>query len=145
MYQKILVPLDGSTRAEGIMPHVEALASCMGATVILLHVVTPPMMLIGPYDMLPVDDTSLVQEQTDAAAAYLAEWQAKLTAEGIRVRVVVEPGAVVAAILDVAAREQADLVAMASHGRTGLARAFYGSVAAGVLHQVDRPLLLIRA
>ena len=44
-----------------------------------------------------------------------------------------------------AARENADLIAMASHGRTGLGRVFYGSVAAGVLHRADRPLLLIRA
>jgi nucleotide-binding universal stress UspA family protein len=44
----------------------------------------------------------------------------------------------------VADREQADLIAMASHGRTGLARVFYGSVASGVLNQADRPLLLIR-
>jgi len=42
-------------------------------------------------------------------------------------------------------REGADLIAMASHGRTGLARVFYGSVAAGILHKVDRPLLLIRS
>ncbi|MCB0130889.1 MAG: universal stress protein, partial [Caldilineaceae bacterium] len=47
--------------------------------------------------------------------------------------------------LDVAERENADLVAMASHGRTGLARVFYGSVAAGLLHAADRPLLVVRA
>jgi nucleotide-binding universal stress UspA family protein len=47
--------------------------------------------------------------------------------------------------LDVAAREEVNLIAMTSHGRTGLARVFYGSVAAGVLHQADRPLLLVRA
>ena len=48
-------------------------------------------------------------------------------------------------IIDVAEREDADLIAMASHGHTGLARVFYGSVAAGVLNKADRPLLLIRA
>jgi nucleotide-binding universal stress UspA family protein len=42
-------------------------------------------------------------------------------------------------------QEEADLIAMASHGRSGLSRVFYGSVAAGVLHRVDRPLLLIRS
>jgi nucleotide-binding universal stress UspA family protein len=55
------------------------------------------------------------------------------------------PGAIVAEIIDAAEREGADLIAMASHGRTGLARVFYGSVAAGVLHRVDRPLLLVRS
>ena len=57
----------------------------------------------------------------------------------------VEQGPVVGTILNVAEREQVDLIAMASHGRTGLARVFYGSVAAGILQQVDRPLLLIRS
>jgi nucleotide-binding universal stress UspA family protein len=51
----------------------------------------------------------------------------------------------VASILAVADRENVDLVAMASHGRSGLGRVFYGSVAAGVLHATNRPLLLVRA
>lgn len=49
------------------------------------------------------------------------------------------------AILNAAKSEKADLIAMASHGRTGLSRVFYGSVAEGVLHRVDRPLLIIRS
>jgi nucleotide-binding universal stress UspA family protein len=48
-------------------------------------------------------------------------------------------------IISAAERNDADLIALASHGRTGLAQVFYGSVAAGVLHRIDRPLLLIRA
>lgn len=54
-------------------------------------------------------------------------------------------GPVVEEIAQSAEREEADLIAMASHGRTGLARVFYGSVAAGVLHRLDRPLFLIRS
>ena len=54
-------------------------------------------------------------------------------------------GLVVKTIIDAAKRENADLVAMASHGRSGLSRAFYGSVAAGVLQGIDRPLLIIRS
>jgi nucleotide-binding universal stress UspA family protein len=57
----------------------------------------------------------------------------------------VESGNVVETIIRVAAEESADLIAMASHGRGGLSRVFYGSVAAGTLQQVDRPLLLIRS
>jgi nucleotide-binding universal stress UspA family protein len=52
---------------------------------------------------------------------------------------------VVEGIIAVAASEEVDLIAMASHGRGGLARVFYGSVAAGVLQRIDRPLLLIRS
>ena len=51
----------------------------------------------------------------------------------------------VEAIIKTAEREKADLIALTSHGRTGLSRVFYGSVAAGVLHRIDRPLLLIRS
>ena len=54
-------------------------------------------------------------------------------------------GPVVKEILDFAEEEKVDLIALSSHGRTGLSRLFYGSVAAGILHQVDRPLLVIRA
>ena len=64
---------------------------------------------------------------------------------GIEARIRVEHGSVVDAIINAAEREGANLIAMASHGRTGLARAFYGGVAAGVLHRVDRPLLLVRS
>jgi nucleotide-binding universal stress UspA family protein len=58
---------------------------------------------------------------------------------------IVTCGPVVGTILDVAKREGVDLIAIASHGRSGLPRVFYGSVAAGVLHGVNRPLLVIRS
>ncbi|HUV92071.1 MAG TPA: universal stress protein, partial [Anaerolineales bacterium] len=65
--------------------------------------------------------------------------------KGIQAKSFVEQGPVVKTIINVAEREGVDLIAMASHGRSGLSRVFYGSVAAGVLNQVARPLLLIRA
>ena len=65
--------------------------------------------------------------------------------EGIEVETRVSDGPAVATIINVAEHVDADLIAMTSHGRTGLARVFYGSVAAGVLHRIDRPLLLIRS
>lgn len=54
-------------------------------------------------------------------------------------------GPVVETIINVAEKEKADLIAIASHGRTGLSRVFYGSVASGLLHSIDRPLLLVRS
>ncbi len=54
-------------------------------------------------------------------------------------------GSVVREIVDVAIGNDVDLITMSSHGRTGLSRVFYGSVAAGVLHQIDRPILMIRS
>jgi nucleotide-binding universal stress UspA family protein len=54
-------------------------------------------------------------------------------------------GPVVEGIINLAEKEGVDLIALASHGRGGLSRVFYGSVAAGLLHRVDRPLLIIRS
>jgi nucleotide-binding universal stress UspA family protein len=56
----------------------------------------------------------------------------------------VEIGPVVATIMRVAAEEAADLIAMASHGRGGPTDVYYGSVAAGILQRIDRPLLIVR-
>ncbi len=145
MYQTILVPLDGSPRAESILPHAEALALKFGAKVILLQVVEPSVSIITPYDMVPYYDPKEAERMLGEAKGYLAGKEGEFTAQGITVRSLVESGPVVTVILDVAAREHADLIAMASHGRTGLGRVFYGSVAAGVLHRADRPLLLVRA
>ncbi len=65
--------------------------------------------------------------------------------KGIDARMHTSHGPIVEAIIETAGREDADLIAVASHGRTGLSRVFYGSVAAGVLHRIDRPLLIIRS
>ena len=54
-------------------------------------------------------------------------------------------GDVVQSIIKTAEKENIDLIAMASHGRSGLSRTFYGSVSAGVLQKIDRPILMIRS
>ena len=147
MYNKVLVPLDGSHRAEAIMPHVEELARRYGAAVVLMQVVEPMVSMPGPYGAVPDYQTyadSLKHQMTEAKN-YLAGWQGILNAKGVAAHSVVENGPIVRCIVEVADRENIDVIAMSSHGRTGLSRAFYGSVAAGLLHQTDRPLLLIRS
>lgn len=145
MYKTILVPLDGSKRAESILAHVESLAGKYGAKVVLLQVVEPTVSMVTPYDMVPYVDPKEAERYITAAKEYLQGKEGEFRAQQIRAKAVVESGPVVSVILDVAEREKADLIAMASHGRTGLSRVFYGSVAAGVLNKADRPLLLIRA
>ncbi len=145
MYKIILVPLDGSQRAEAILPHVESLAHCTEAQLVLLNIIDPPMNLVSPYDMMPSYTAAEIQAMVEDAETYLQTMEEKMRSHNIATRTIVEYGAVVATIIEVAEREKADLVAMASHGRTGLSRVFYGSVAAGVLQRIDRPLLLIRA
>ena len=144
MYNTILVPLDGSKRAEAILRHVEDLTGRYGATVIFLRVVEPVPLnvgLEGAYTVLREE----FERRTKQAESYLAALQGKYREKGIEARTHVVHGSAVEAITETAEREGADLIAMASHGRTGLSQVFYGSVAAGVLHRVDRPLLLIRS
>jgi nucleotide-binding universal stress UspA family protein len=144
VYHKILVPLDGSKRAEAILPHVEELARRYEAEVILLEVVELPVLMLPDSVSLEVYQIG-IDRVAEAAQAYLTELKESLESRGITARMLIGDGPVVAAIIDAAEREEADLIALASHGRTGLPSVFYGSVAMGVLHRVDRPLLLIRS
>jgi len=145
MYKSILVPLDGSKRAERILPHVEELALRFGAEVIFIRVVEPLVGTIGTHSSNPEMYFDMVDDLNKKAKAYLTTLKGEFREKGIRVKTIVGRGMVVNNIISVSESEDVDLIAMASHGRTGLGRVFYGSVAAGVLHQVDRPLLLIRA
>lgn len=145
MYEVILVPLDGSKRAETILPYVEDLALARKSKVILLQVIEPTTTMVTPYDMVPYYDTELAERILEEAKVYLAARKGEFSAKGIDVEAFVQQGAVVRTILDMADQKNVNLIAMASHGRTGMSRVFYGSVAAGVLHSADRPLLLVRA
>jgi nucleotide-binding universal stress UspA family protein len=144
MYSTILVPLDGSERAEAILRHVEDLAGRYSATVILLQVVEPVPLTMGLETSYVVYREEF-ERRMRQAESYLAGLQGEFREKGIEARTSVVSGLVVGAIINAAEYESADLVAMASHGRTGLSQVFYGSVAAGVLHRIDRPLLLIRS
>lgn len=145
MYKKILVPLDGSARAEKILPHIEILAKCMQSEVILMRVYRLDFSQVEMVGYDPHFYETIEENFRRTIFDYLTQVQKRLQKEGIKTICVAEEGDVVSAILNIAEREEADLVAMSSHGRTGFARVFYGSVAAGVLHGIDRPLLLIRA
>jgi nucleotide-binding universal stress UspA family protein len=156
MYKKILVPLDGSERAESILAHVRALARDVAdpetrtREVVLLQVFELPHITSlsrGAGEefasLLPLEPAEL-QERVAAARAYLAGQTAALTSSGLYARYRVAFGPVAATILQVAEEENADLVAMASHGRSGMPGVYYGSVAAAILQRIDRPLLIVR-
>jgi len=144
MYHKILVPLDGSKRAERILPHVEEMAIAYKTKVIFLQVVEYQMLTTAEGTFINYSDQELVQSEKQAEA-YLEGIQGEFREKNIESRTRVIYGPVVEGIISMAAQENVDLIAMASHGRGGLARVFYGSVAAGLLHRVDRPLLIIRS
>lgn len=137
MYKTILVPLDGSKRAEAILPHVEEMGHLFSAKIVFMQVVE--------NDTISEISISEFTQHTEAASFYLKAHSGAFREKGIETKNLIELGPVVNTIINVAVREGADLIAMASHGRGGLSRVFYGSVAAGVLQRIDRPLLLVRA
>ncbi len=144
MYHKILVPLDGSKRAERILPHVEELAKRYKAKIILLQIVEFKAINSGEGAFIPLSDYEFDQAEKQTET-YLKGIQGEFREKNIESRTHVIHDPVVEGIISIAAQEGVDLIALASHGRGGLSRVFYGSVAAGLLHRVDRPLLIIRS
>ena len=145
MYGTILVPLGGSRRAEEILPHIEGLALGFGARLILVQVVepaAPAMVQEVPYMRLHQGE---FDRRVKQAENYLHGVQGVFREKGLDVQTRILYGSPVKAIVNAAKREDTDLVAIASHGRGGLAQVFYGTVAAGLLNRVDRPLLIVRS
>ncbi len=152
MYQTILVPLDGSPRAEQILSHVEQIAIQFKSKVIFMQVLEPIQVVTPSLLHVSSAVTDAVKESLKNfnrrykdITEYLTECQNKFRGKGIDTRKFVEQGPVVETIISVAQREKADLITIASHGRSGLSRVFYGSVAAGVMQKIDRPILIVRS
>jgi nucleotide-binding universal stress UspA family protein len=145
MYQTILVPVDGSKRAEAILSHVEHIAKRDTAKVVFLKVEEEPVML-DRDEVIDVDRYHAeFEKQKERSRAYLNHLQGRFSRHGIQAEARLAYGSVVKAILKAAADTGADLIAMATHGIGGLARVSYGSVAAGVLQAAELPILLIRS
>lgn len=115
-FKTILVPLDGSVRAKSILPLAASLAKAAGGRILLMTAGRPVWRLESAREAL----------------------------EGVPVDVVALPGKPAKAILEAAAGEKADLIALSTHGRTGSEKAFFGSVTEAVLHAAHVPLLVKR-
>ena len=143
--RRILVPLDGSDIAEQVLPQVRPLARAIGAEVVLLRVAVeqPATMISGDWFFVPGNDEFEDEEQK--AQVYLDDVAASLRGEGIQVSTATAVGPVAGTIIDYAQANHIDLIAMCTHGRTGLARWAFGSVADKVLRAGGTPILLVRA
>jgi nucleotide-binding universal stress UspA family protein len=135
MVERILVPLDGSPWAEAVLPPVLGLAQASQAHLHLLRVAQCPVEFIfcDPAIAPPVDDPE----------AYLVNRAAALRRAGFWVVSHLAQGRVVDAILAYADAIQADLVALATHGRSGLSRWLLGSVADELVRQAHVPILVV--
>jgi nucleotide-binding universal stress UspA family protein len=141
---KILAPLDGSDIGEAALPYAETLATNSGASISLLQVVSPPgtveaSLLGGP------DWRKFVRAMHDAGVDYLKSISKRLSGKGIKSTYEVVTGDPADKIVEYTENEKVSLVAMSTHGRTGLARWVLGSVADKVLHGARMPILLVRS
>jgi nucleotide-binding universal stress UspA family protein len=143
MYERVLIPLDGSELAEAILPFAEQVAGPLDAEVVLLRVVEPPSPIAGLGANGVIGPDALFLRQLEAKR-YLEAVADRLAARGVRARAVLGLGTPASEIVETAKAERADLIAMTTHGRTGLRRAIFGSVAAAVLRDAAIPVLVIR-
>ena len=142
MYKRALVPLDGSMVAAAIVPFILEIAGPLDMEVALLRVVVPapPTVLEGSSYVVAED----VEKLRANAEAYLASVAAELRDQGVRVAIQVRFGEAVPEILAGAREVEADLIAMTTHGRGGLGRLLFGSVAEAVLRQAEIPVFMMR-
>ncbi len=139
MLERILVPLDGSPRAEAILVHLRRLLRRKDSEIVLFRVVEPPTTLNAP------EYARLLDDRRTEAKMYLQILKARLEDAGARVDARTAEGSPADAILEAAAAVKASLVAMSSHGRSGIDRWAYGSVTEKILRASGVPLLVVRS
>ncbi|MCU0512562.1 MAG: universal stress protein [Anaerolineae bacterium] len=144
-YKKIVVPIDGSGWSERAIPHaVEIARNNAGAEIILLHVFRPPAYEYTDQLALAGQEAQL-QEVREQIKKYLMGLRGQLRSEGMECRVqFIEGTGVAALICDYINQEGVDLVVLSSHGRSGLMRFIFGSIAERILQGVNVPVLIIR-
>jgi nucleotide-binding universal stress UspA family protein len=144
----VLLPLDGSAFAETALPHALEAARALNDRLFLLRVVNPvvgyqPDVVLGQAYAGAIGDRILKEEMAQAES-YLGEVSKRLQGEKIAVAQRVCVGWPAESIIEEARGAEAELIVMATHGRTGLAEVVMGSVARDVVHRGVLPLLLVR-
>jgi nucleotide-binding universal stress UspA family protein len=138
-YRTLLVPFDFSSHAEAALETALDLSERFGAELHLLHVIHAPVYATAGYDGVPLDVPQDIQRGVRESLARVAN------ASGRNVRAHVVDGASVAErIADCARQLGVDLIVMGTHGRSGIARAFLGSVAERTLRNAPCPVLTVR-
>jgi len=155
MYQKIMVPLDGSPLAECVLPHVEAfIQGCQVHAVILVRVVEAASLrfLGAPTATHQVDYEKVLEytkriedERKSSAAEYLHVVAAQLKPGRVKIHMEVLVGEIADCLVDFAETRNVDLILIATHGRSGVSRWVRGSVADRILRAAKAPVLMVRA
>lgn len=151
MFKKILVCLDGSALAEQILPYAAEQALCCQSKMFLMHVSTIPVIVApaipgyGPAVLRPTPATvEKIEKEEETAEAYLERLSQPLREKGLDVECLSVAGTPGEAIVGYADENEVELIALATHGRGGLGRLVFGSVADFVLRKSGKPILLIK-
>jgi nucleotide-binding universal stress UspA family protein len=153
MYEHLLVALDGSPTAESVLEHAEALAGAFGSRVTLVRATAAAEVLLaqtagtspGLGGMASaLDPTPIMEAEHDAARDYLAGVVARLQQHNINVDAEQHEGPAAEVIVQRAQALGVSLILMTTHGRSGLGRVVFGSVADSVLRHATCPVLLVR-
>lgn len=149
MFGKMLVCLDGSKRAEQILPYAVEQASRFKSQIVLVRVVTGVMAIPPNATGTPAFTAEMVDQQIrleeSEARKYLEEVAQSLQEKGLNTEVVVLRRLPVGeAIVDYAKKSGIDLIALASHGHSGLGRLVLGSTADHILRHSGLPMLVVR-
>jgi nucleotide-binding universal stress UspA family protein len=144
-YKRILVPLDGSPLAELALADAFSLAHLGQAEVTLLRVVSLVEEVLEAGTDHPVYLDQQWETQKSLALQYMNSLCERRDCKDIVIHRAVELGRAAETIIDYANNHSIDLIVMATHGRSGLQRWVYGSVADKVLRGADVPVLLVRA
>jgi nucleotide-binding universal stress UspA family protein len=146
LLRRVLLPLDGSKLGESAVPHVEILAQSLSAELVLLYVVDPLIVqpLYGPLMSYPLPVSQGEKARKSEANDYLNSVVKALKEKGLNASGEVVLGSPADQIIEYAERSDIDLIAMATHGRSGIGRWVFGSVTDKVLHAGNFAVLVVR-
>lgn len=143
MYSTILLALDGSPFAELALPHAVSLAKTFGSKIVIIRAISI-VIPTAPLDEAPIAYGEVIDAENQVAEEYVAAKVAEIKAQGVNVEGEHILGNAASTIIETAERLNADLIVMATHGRSGVVRLVLGSVADSVVHNAKVPVLLVR-
>jgi len=144
MFHHVLVPLDGSVRAERALPVAAQIARATDGSLLLVRVVSSPIDYSGGLPPIPVMNEQVIESEMQVAADYLTAIAARPLLAGIEIATEVLFGFPAQQLSEAARMQGSDLIVLCSHGRTGFARWALGSVARTLVHQSTTPVLVLR-
>jgi nucleotide-binding universal stress UspA family protein len=146
LIKRILLPLDGSKVAEQAMPPVRALSQVLGSKIVLFQVFKPlKLMSLEGFVVLPLNIKEDNEYKRAVSMAYLDSVGTAFHEEGLSTSSEAVSGSPAKQILDYSEANAIDLIAMSTHGRSGIGRWVFGSVTDKVLHAGDTAVLAVRA